>query len=57
MNNFFEKIKFKYISPNNRKNFKYKIYKSIRKKLNKNDVINLETKLLEKSQHALYQYL
>ena len=51
MNNFFEKIKFKYISPSNRKNFKYKIYKSIRKKLNKNDVINLETKLLDKSQH------
>ena len=51
MNNFFEKIKFKYISTSNRKNFKYKIYKSIRKKLNKNDVINLETKLLDKSQH------
>ena len=51
MNDFFEKIKFKYINLNNKKNFKYKIYKSIRKKLNKNDVINLETKLLDKSQH------
>ena len=51
MNDFFEKIKFKYINLSNKKNYKYKIYKSIRKKLNKNDVINLKTKLLDKSQH------
>ena len=57
MNDFFEKIKFKYINLSSKKNFKFKIYKSIRKKLNKNDVINLKTKLLDKSQHNFLEKL
>ena len=57
MNDFFEKIKFQYINLSTKKNFKYKIYKSIRKKLNKNDVINLKTKLLDKSQHNFLEKL
>ena len=32
MNDFFEKIKFKYINLSSKKNFKFKIYKSIRKR-------------------------
>ena len=41
-NNFFEKIRFKYIQPNEKKGIKYKILKKIKKTFNKNDIINLD---------------
>ena len=41
-NIFFEKIKFKYIQPDERKGIKYKILKKIKKIFNKNDIINLD---------------
>ena len=41
-NSFFEKIRFKYIQPNEKKGIKYKILKKIKKTFNKNDIINLD---------------
>ena len=46
MQDFFNKINFKYIQPDEKKGLKYKLYKSIRKKLNKNDTLNLNLKKL-----------
>ena len=40
INIFFEKIKFKYIQPDERKGIKYKILKKIKKIFNKNDIIS-----------------
>ena len=42
INIFFEKIKFKYIQPDEKKGIKYKILKKIKKIFNKNDIINLD---------------
>lgn len=52
MENFFKKIRFKYIQPDEKKSgikkIKYKIYKKIKKILSSSDIINLDISKLEK---------
>ena len=48
MEDFFKRIQFKYIQPNEKKGIKYKIYKSLRKKFEKNDTLNLDLYKLSK---------
>ena len=57
MKNFFEKIHFKYIQPQeNKKGIKYKIYKKIKKTFKIDDILNLDiSKLDEEDKEYLYQ--